>query len=118
MGVLVALDDFGTGFSSIGILKDIPINITKIDRSFVLKIEENENDRELIRNIAGFVHGFGSKICVEGIETKGMVNILREFNLHLIFRKLYLHLHNYLIALMIWAVKIVNQIVKGYYAFI
>ena len=80
MGVLVALDDFGTGFSSIGILKDIPINITKIDRSFVLKIEENENDRELIRNIAGFVHGFGSKICVEGIETKGMVNILREFN--------------------------------------
>lgn len=81
MGVLVALDDFGTGFSSIGILKDIPNNITKIDRSFVLRIEENEKDRELIRNIAGFIHGFDSKICVEGIETKGMINILRNYNI-------------------------------------
>ena len=80
MGILVALDDFGTGFSSIGILKEIPINITKIDRSFILKIEESEKDRELIRNFAGFIHGFNSKICVEGVETKGMIDNLRKIN--------------------------------------
>lgn len=79
-GILVALDDFGTGFSSIGILKEIPINIIKIDRSFVRKIEENEIDRRLIRNIADLASIFGAKVCVEGIETRGMRDILKSYH--------------------------------------
>ena len=75
-GILVALDDFGTGFSSIGILKEIPINIIKIDRSFVRMIEENEIDRQVVRNIADLASIFSAKVCVEGIETKGMRDIL------------------------------------------
>lgn len=77
MGVIVALDDFGTGFSSIGILKDIPVNIIKVDRSFVQAIEVSEIDRELVHHIAGVADIFHAKVCVEGVENKGMRNILR-----------------------------------------
>ena len=79
-GILVALDDFGTGFSSIGILKEIPVNIIKIDRSFVKTIEENDIDRKLVRNIADLASIFSAKVCVEGIETQGMKNILKQYH--------------------------------------
>ena len=78
-GVLVALDDFGTGFSSIGILKEIPFDIIKIDRSFVRRIEANEIDRRLIRIITDLATIFGAKVCVEGIETEGMRDILKQY---------------------------------------
>lgn len=79
-GVLIALDDFGTGFSSIGIVKELPFDIIKIDRKFVDKIEEDNDERELIRNFAGLASLFGAKVCVEGVETAEMRNILQEFN--------------------------------------
>ena len=78
-GILVALDDFGTGFSSVGILKEIPVNIIKIDRSFVRQIEENDIDRQVVRNIADLASIFSAKVCIEGIETKGMRDIMKRF---------------------------------------
>ncbi|MBR3108201.1 MAG: EAL domain-containing protein [Clostridia bacterium] len=77
-GVLVALDDFGTGFSSLGILKEIPINVIKIDRSFIRIIEKNDIDRQIVRSIADLAAIFSAKICVEGIETVGMRDILKD----------------------------------------
>lgn len=79
-GILVALDDFGTGFSSVGILKEIPVNIIKIDRSFVQAIEENEIDRKVVQNIADLASIFSAKVCVEGIETEGMRDILMGYH--------------------------------------
>jgi EAL domain-containing protein (putative c-di-GMP-specific phosphodiesterase class I) len=79
-GILIALDDFGTGFSSVGIVKELPFDIIKIDRGFVEKIEEDLVDRELIKNFAGIASIFGAKVCVEGIETSGMRDILQQFN--------------------------------------
>ena len=79
-GVLVALDDFGTGFSSVSILKEIPINVIKIDRSFVRKIEENEIDRKIVRTIADLASIFSAKVCAEGIETGGMRDILKRYH--------------------------------------
>jgi EAL domain-containing protein (putative c-di-GMP-specific phosphodiesterase class I) len=79
-GILVALDDFGTGYSSIGILKELPISIIKIDRSFVTMIEENDTDRQVVCNIADLASIFSAKVCVEGIETDGMRDILRSYN--------------------------------------
>ena len=79
-GVLIAQDDFGTGFSSIGILKEIPFDIIKIDRSVVKMIEENDLDRQLIRNIADLASIFSAKVCVEGIETAGMRDILMRYH--------------------------------------
>ena len=79
-GVLVALDDFGTGFSSIGIVKEVPFDIIKIDRSFVRSIESSDIDRQLIRSIADLASIFRARICVEGIETDGIRKILKQFH--------------------------------------
>lgn len=78
--IMVALDDFGTGFSSVGILKEIPVNIIKIDRSFVQMIEENDLDRKVVQSIADLASVFSAKVCAEGIETPGMRDILKQFN--------------------------------------
>ncbi len=79
-GVKIALDDFGTGFSSIGIVKNLPFDIIKIDRSFVQKIEQDEKERELIKSFAGVASTFGAKVCVEGIETAEMRDILQHYH--------------------------------------
>ncbi len=79
-GILIALDDFGTGFSSVGILKEIPFNTIKIDRSFVQAIEESGTDRVLVQNIADLANIFGARVCVEGIETEGMRDILMSYH--------------------------------------
>ena len=78
-GILIALDDFGTGFSSVSIVRDLPFDIIKIDRMFIKKIEEDDADKELVRYIAGLASLFGAKVCVEGIETEGMRDILQKF---------------------------------------
>ncbi len=79
-GILIALDDFGTGFSSVGIIKELPFDIIKIDRSFVQRIEEDATERELIKNFSNLATLFGAKVCVEGIETEGMKDILQTFH--------------------------------------
>ena len=78
-GMLIALDDFGTGFSSVGIVRELPFDIIKIDRGFVKRIEEDEADRELVKYISGVASIFSAKVCVEGIETEGMRDILQGF---------------------------------------
>lgn len=80
-GIQIALDDFGTGFSSVGLVKNLPFNTIKIDRSFVLKIEEDEKERELVKSFVKVASTFGAKVCVEGIETTGMRDILQQYNI-------------------------------------
>ena len=79
-GIQIALDDFGTGFSAVSIVRQIPFDTIKIDRSFVRKIEESEVDRKIVRNMVDLASIFGAKVCVEGIETGGMRDILRRFH--------------------------------------
>ena len=79
-GIRIALDDFGTGFSSIGIIKELPLDVIKIDRSFVKNIEKNDTDKRLVRNVVDLASIYRSKVCVEGVETTDMRDILR--NLH------------------------------------
>ncbi len=81
-GVKFALDDFGTGFSSMGIVKNLSFDTIKIDASFVRKIEEDDKERELIEHFANVAATFGSKVCVEGVETAGMRDILQGFRVH------------------------------------
>ena len=78
-GIRIALDDFGTGFSSVGLVKNLPFDTIKIDRSFVLKIEEDEKERGLMENFTGVASTYGAKVCVEGVETAGMRNILLQY---------------------------------------
>lgn len=79
-GIRIALDDFGTGFSSMGLVKNLPIDTIKIDRSFVLKVEVDEKEKELIGHFTGVANTFGAKVCVEGIETMGMKTILQKYH--------------------------------------
>ncbi|MBP5281256.1 MAG: GGDEF and EAL domain-containing protein [Lachnospiraceae bacterium] len=78
-GVKFALDDFGTGFSSLGIAKELTFDTIKIDRSFVMDIEEDMKTRALISKFTEFASSFDAKVCVEGIETAGMRDILQKF---------------------------------------
>ena len=78
-GVKIALDDFGTGFSSIGLVKNLPFDTIKIDRSFVLKIEEDEKEKTLVEHFVNVAATFGAKVCIEGIETAGMKEILKKY---------------------------------------
>ena len=81
-GVRVALDDFGTGFSSVGLLKDLPFDTIKIDRSFVQHIEEDEREKRLLNSFTDLAGTFGADVCVEGIETSGMRDIIRKYGIH------------------------------------
>ena len=78
-GVKFALDDFGTGFSSIGVLKKLPFDIIKIDRSFVQKIEKDDTERMLMHQFTNLASAFNASVCVEGVETEGMRDILQYY---------------------------------------
>ena len=80
--ILIAMDDFGTGFSSLGILREVPLDTLKIDRSFISTIEESETERRLVRNIIDMADIIGAKVCAEGVETAKMRDILRDFQVN------------------------------------
>ncbi len=79
IGVQVALDDFGTGFSSIGIVKNLPLDCIKIDRCLVKDIEEDVRGRQLIKDITSAATTYGANVCVEGVENEAMERLLREY---------------------------------------
>ena len=80
-GVKVALDDFGTGFSSIGVLRELPVTTVKIDRSFVMNIEKNSSDQKTVRFISDLADSFSSSVTAEGIETPEMREFLLRFKI-------------------------------------
>lgn len=81
-GVRIALDDFGTGYSSVGLVKNMPFDTIKIDRSFVRHIENDEREEKLLNNFTDMAGIFGADVCVEGIETPGMRDIIRDYGIH------------------------------------
>ncbi len=77
MGVRIALDDFGTGYSSLSYLRTLPIDYVKIDRSFVMHLEDDETDVTVAKSIVTLGHALDLKIVAEGIETEGQAAILK-----------------------------------------
>ncbi|BBB26788.1 EAL domain-containing protein [Amphritea japonica] len=77
-GIQVAIDDFGTGYSSLSYLRNIALDILKIDRSFLVDIEKSEVDCSIVSSIIEMSHVLGLKVVAEGIESQGQLEILKS----------------------------------------
>ncbi|WP_251358694.1 EAL domain-containing protein [Kangiella sp. TOML190] len=80
MGVSLALDDFGVGYSSLGNLKEFPIDTLKIDRSFIWDLDDSARDRQLVASIVTLAHNLGIRVVAEGVETVHQVEALKSMN--------------------------------------
>lgn len=78
MGVSIAMDDFGTGYSSLALLKRLPIQVIKIDRSFVSDLKSDSNNTAFIAAIISMAKQLGLHVVVEGVETAEQLKILRN----------------------------------------
>jgi diguanylate cyclase (GGDEF)-like protein len=76
-GMLVALDDFGTGQSSITLLRRLPIDVVKVDRSFVRDMETDPGDRTIVRAIGELAHQLDATVVAEGVERVEQLALLR-----------------------------------------
>jgi EAL domain-containing protein (putative c-di-GMP-specific phosphodiesterase class I) len=76
IGVKIAVDDFGTGFSSLTLLRSLPIDELKIDKSFVLNVASSAADAAIVRSTVGLAHNLGLACVAEGIEDRPALDFL------------------------------------------
>jgi len=89
LGVSIAIDDFGTGHSSLAYLKKFPIDILKIDKSFVMGIVDDDEDKVIAQTIINMAHSLGLKTVAEGVETEEHATMLKNMNCDLLQGYLY-----------------------------
>lgn len=77
IGVQIAIDDFGTGFSSLSYLKQLPVDKLKIDKSFVMHMNEDDNDAMIVRSTIDLAHNLGLNVVAEGVESDEALELLR-----------------------------------------
>lgn len=77
-GIELSLDDFGTGYSSLSYLKRFPIDVLKIDQSFVRDITEDSDDASLVAAIIAMAHNIGVRVVAEGVETEQQLDFIRR----------------------------------------
>lgn len=80
LGLIIAMDDFGKGSSSLSLLKDEPLDIIKIDQSFVRNIKDDSFNYGFTKFMIDFCHQLQLKVVVEGVETKEELDIIDDFN--------------------------------------
>lgn len=78
IGIKVSMDDFGTGYSSLAYLQRLPVDILKVDRSFIRDFADNPQDAGLIRAIISMGHVLGLEVVAEGVETQEQMSFLQE----------------------------------------
>ncbi len=89
LGFKIAMDDFGSGYSSFNSLKDIPIDILKLDMGFLRKNSNAERGRLIIKSVIDLAHSLGLTTVAEGVETEEQADYLREFGCDIIQGYLY-----------------------------
>ena len=78
LGVRVALDDFGTGYSSLRYLRELPVDVVKIDRSFIQHIHERRDDSELVQGMIALARSLRQAVVAEGVEEEAQATLLRD----------------------------------------
>lgn len=81
-GFAISIDDFGTGYSSLNYLKKLPAKTIKIDRSFVLDVDKNEDDRSIVGAIIAMARSLGKDVIAEGSETEAHIDTLWALDCH------------------------------------
>ncbi|MFB9329136.1 putative bifunctional diguanylate cyclase/phosphodiesterase [Paenibacillus aurantiacus] len=76
LGIRIALDDFGTGYSSLSYLAKFPMDVLKIDKSFVQN--ENEDEKEIVKTIIAMAHSLKLRVTAEGVETQEQLTYLKQ----------------------------------------
>ena len=84
LGVKVALDDFGTGYSSLNHIREMPIDVIKIDRCFIEHLGEDDFSDAFVKMVNELANTIGVKVCVEGVETKKQLEIACDMNVCMI----------------------------------
>ncbi|HSZ16729.1 MAG TPA: EAL domain-containing protein [Terracidiphilus sp.] len=82
LGVSLLMDDFGTGYSSLNYLHAFPFDVLKIDRSFVGRMTQGEQPRQIVRTIIDLARALGMDVVAEGIETPEQYHLLRQMGCH------------------------------------
>ena len=77
VGVTLSMDDFGTGYSSLSYLSRLPMDVLKIDQSFVRRLGENEQDEQIVRSVVQLAHSLSLQTVAEGVETPAQLAFLK-----------------------------------------
>ncbi len=83
-GLLVSMDDFGTGYSTLNMLKDVEVDILKIDRKFLQEFEAGGKSETVIRHVLELAADLGMKVVAEGVESEAQMDFLKTVNCQLV----------------------------------
>ncbi|MBF0446796.1 MAG: EAL domain-containing protein [Magnetococcales bacterium] len=105
LGVKLSIDDFGTGYSSLSQLRHFPFKTLKIDRSFILSIEEDQGDKAIVNAIIAMAHSLDQSVIVEGVETQAQLGIMRDLKCN--------EMQGYLFSAPVPVAKFTEMLIEG-----
>jgi EAL domain-containing protein (putative c-di-GMP-specific phosphodiesterase class I) len=79
LGLKITIDDFGTGYSSLSYLRNLPLDVIKIDQAFVRQLETDGNSQAIVQAILALAKGLGMETIAEGVENKAQLDLLTQF---------------------------------------